>query len=248
MAKIQALALFTPVIASSTVFAARRADKGIDAMDENPFYGVANLIIAGGQTLKGIRAARDLSLTSSTSAAESIKEISNTAKNISNTSRFAKCVGTVFDFVSRNVNPLICVASLIKVLGSDDKADTAVRETCGLGMMFACEGVAKSFIGMPYYVKDEITGKSRQVPREGLYKRSPYLEKQVKAFEDYCATKKLFKKISLKSAPGAIKGTLFVLASIFGYKFGSKIAELLIGKEKSKSAVNQPSAAVAQAA
>jgi len=227
---IKALTLFTPVIASSTVFAARRAGKGIDYMDDNPFFGTANLIIAGGQTLKGIRAAKDLSITTTPSAAESIKEINSKAKNLSESSKCLKGIGKVFDFTSRHINPLICLASFIKVLGSDDKADTGVREILGLSTMFASENIAKSILGMPY-TKINSAGQPITVPREALYHKNPFAEKQIKAFEDYCSTKKLFNKISLKSAPGAIKGTLFVLASIFGYKLGGVIANLLIGKE-----------------
>ena len=56
-AAVETIALLTPVVTTNFVFSARRASKGIDAMGSNPAYGVMNMDIAGGQVLKGSRAA-----------------------------------------------------------------------------------------------------------------------------------------------------------------------------------------------
>lgn len=233
---VEKLALFVPVAASSGIFAARRVGRGINAMDDNhPLYGTANMIIAGGQTLKGIRAVQDLTETAHiTSASESINAMSNAFKGLSESSKFFKLLSKVLNFASDNVNPLICGASAIKVLGSDDKADTACREILGLSTMFGFEYAAKRILGMPYKAL-HLNGTSEMVAREALYHKSPFIERQVKALEDYCSTTKLFKKISLASVPGALKGIFFVCASIVGYKLGGKIASLLLGKDECKT-------------
>ena len=236
---IEKLALCTPVVASCGVFAPRRIVRGIDAMDDNhPLYGTANLVIAGGQTLKGIRAAEDLTKTAHiTSASDSINAMSNAFKGFTESSKFFKLFSKVLNFASDNVNPLICAAGAIKVLGSDDKADAASREILGLGTMFGFEYAAKRILGMPYKAL-HLDGTSEMVAREALYHKNPFIEKQVKAFEDYCSTAKLFKKISLASVPGALKGIFFVIASITGYKLGGKIASCLLGKDECKTSKN----------
>ena len=224
------VALYSPVIASSVPFAMRRTKRGIDAMDDNPYFGTANIMIAGGQTLKGIRAAKDLTLPQ-TSAAESIRAANITAKSATATNTLFKTVGKMFDYTSKHINPLICCASGIKVLGADDKEDAVLREECGLLGMFGMEAGGKAILGMPKNVIDK-EGNVKTVPREGLYHKNPFVEKQVKALEDYCKTKKLCNKISLKSLPGVAKGLSFVfLFSVPGYKLGQKGAELILGKE-----------------
>ena len=62
-AGIASIALFAPVIASNAIFSARRASRGVDAMDENPLFALANFDIAAAQILKGGRAAKALSIT-----------------------------------------------------------------------------------------------------------------------------------------------------------------------------------------
>jgi len=231
---IEKVALYTPIIASSGVFALRRANRGIDAMDDNPFFGTANLAIAGGQTLKGIKAAKDLTYTTKLpSAKESISAAGSTFKGLSTGSKFLKFLGETFNFISNHINPLICFASGIKVMGSDDKADTAVREILGDGTMFLFEGATKYVTGMPIYKAD-----ANGVMQSTARKACPFFEKQVKALDDLLKETKLFEKISTSSVHGALKGLIFVLASITGYKVGNKIADMLIGPQKDKCSNN----------
>ena len=78
---VSTIALFSPVVASSAVFSARRAKRGAEAIDENPVYGVMNMDIAAGQTLKAARGAQAIAVVTdptlkeaSLSAAETIKK------------------------------------------------------------------------------------------------------------------------------------------------------------------------------
>ena len=228
------VALYSPVITSCVPFALRRTQRGIDAMDDNPFFGIANIIIAGGQTLKAARAAKDLTFAQTQSAAETIKAVNTAAKGLHTSSKFLKFLGKVFDFTSKHINPLICCASAIKVLGADDTEDALLREGLALGGMFGMEAIGKPILAMPKYVVEN--GVVKTVPREAWYRKSPFVEKQVKAVEDYCQTKKLFDKIPLKSVPGTVRGLAFVfLFSVLGYKLGGKVADLILGKEESKN-------------
>ena len=57
---LSSIALFAPAIASNAVFSFRRASRGVDAIDENPIYGMMNMDIAAAQTLKAAKATGDM--------------------------------------------------------------------------------------------------------------------------------------------------------------------------------------------
>ena len=182
---VSTIALFSPVIASSAVFSARRAKRGAEAMDENPVYGVMNMDIAAGQILKGIRAAQAIAVVSDPSLKEATRSAADTIKNMSKSSKVVNGISKAVSFTADNVNPLICLTSGVKVLASEDKADTAIREGYALGMMFGAEAIAKEVLGMPFTSKDKITGETIAKTREGLYRKNIFVKKQVDALKDY---------------------------------------------------------------
>ena len=231
-AGIEAAALLTPIITTNLVFSARRASKGVDNMDENPAYGLMNIDIAAAQVLKGTRAALAFN-------PELEKNIFDSVKSVTNASKAAKSVYKILNYTADNINPVICLTSGIKVLGSDDKMDCAAREGLALSAMFASEGAAKRILGMP--VGKMVNGKHISTPKyNALYNEIGFLKKYLEKFDIACANKKLFGKISLKGVPGLIKGILFVLASIFGYKLGHAVADKLLGKENNQPKSKKP--------
>ncbi len=223
-AAITSIALFAPVVASNAVFSARRASRGVDAMDENPLFALANFDIAAGQILKGGRAAKALALAADPTLEVATKGAAETIKSSSNAAKVLNGAKKVLNFTADNINPIIVGAGALKVLGSDDKLDTAARESTSLLCMFGAEAAAKDFLGMPFTKK--IDGKSVAFKREGSYKKL-FSEKQMKSIQEYCATKK-----GVKMAVGGAKGLLFVGASIAGYKIGSEIADAILGEKK----------------
>ena len=224
---IAAIALFAPIVASNAIFSARRVSRGANALEDNPMYALANFDIAAGQILKGGRAAKGLAIVADPSFENATKGATDAIKNASKSSKFLQGAGKVINFTADNINPIIIVASGIKVLGADDKVEEAGRETLRLGCMFGSEALVKDFVGMPYTKK--VNGKNVTFKREGSYKKI-FTEKQLKAVQDFCATKK-----AMKYLPGAAKGLIFVGASIAGYKLGDKLSDVVFG-EKKKSA------------
>lgn len=232
-AGIQTIGLFAPIVASNAVFSARRASRGMSSIDENPLYGAMNMDIAAGQTLKGFKAAKEVAVASGSDAHIMAEGASEAIKNLSKTNKVVNGIGKVVDFTANNINPIICATSAAKVMfGSEDKMDASAREIISLGSMFAAERAAKSFLGMPYTTKEG--GKVVTHLREALYDKNPFLKEQMSALKDYCATKKLFNKVSLNFVPGAAKGLAFVGASIAGYKLGSLAADFLLGKNNTE--------------
>lgn len=221
MTGISAIALTcAPVVASNAVFSARRLDRGFDAIGENPLYGAMNMDIAAGQTLKGTQAATTLASVSNKEVAQTLQGATEAMKKASEGSKFLNGTGKVLKYTADHINPIICVTSGIKVLGSEDKVDTAAREVIALPSMFLAEKLARKAIGMPTFSKGKATS------------QKAFFENQIRTFDDYCQRNKLFDKVSLKYLPGVTKGLFFVGASIAGYKLGNKVADCLLGEQK----------------
>ena len=234
-AGIASLALFVPAIASSAVLSARRLTRGVDNLEENPLFAVANFDIAAGQILKGGRAAKAILHCVDPNASiisEGAKNMITTNTKFGSTLKgISKGIGKVISFTADNINPIIIGAGAIKVLGSEDKADAFGREATALSCMFGAEALAKSIIGMPELGKNA-NGTMTVKAKEGSYKKlmdKVFTKEQNKAIADYMKTKK-----SMKYVTGGAKGLLFVGASIAGYKTGEKIANAVLGEKKNK--------------
>ena len=224
MSGISAIALTcAPVVASNAIFSARRLDRGLDAIGENPLYGTMNFDIAAGQTLKGTQAATTLASATNKELAQTFQGATEAIKKASEGSKFLNGAGKVLKFTADNINPIICVTSGVKVLGSEDKIDTAAREVIALPTMFAAEKLARKAFGMPTFSKGKAVN------------QKAFFENQIKTFDDFCQRNKLFDKISLKYVPGVTKGLLFVGSSIAGYKLGNKVADCFLGKKEEKA-------------
>lgn len=232
---LQSIALFTPIVASNAVFSFRRASKGADNITDNPIYGAMNIDIAAGQTLKGVKAAKEVAAVSNKDAKIMADGATDAIKNISKTNKFLNGIGKVVDFTANNINTIICATSAANVIfGDEDKVDATAKEIISLGTMFAFEGGAKRGFGMPYTTKE--SGKTITHSRESLLSKNPFIKQQASAMKDFCETKKLFNTVSLKFVPGAAKGIGFVCASISGYQLGNTIANSIIGKKAEKAA------------
>ena len=220
------ISAFMPSITSSGIFSSRRANNGANAMaSNNPFVGLMNFDIAGGQILNAAKGVSNIARESKNSLATNIISAEESIKKMAKGDKVVSGFGKVLNFTADHINPLICATGAIKVLTADDKADAAVREGLALGTMFASEAAAKRIIGMPIIKK--IDGKRVAVAREGLYKKNPFASKQVEALKDFCNTKTFCNK-SLKFLPGVLKGLGFVAASICGYQLGTAIANKIL--------------------
>ena len=227
-AGIEAITLLTPVIATNALFAPRRLSKGFDAIDDkNTIYGLANMDIAAGQTLKGIKAGTNLVARENVSAYEMINNLNSKVSTVAGKHPFLKNIGKVVEFTSNNINPIIYLTGGIKVLSSDDKKSTLIQEGLGILTMRIFEVIANSILGMPKFIKDKVTGKMISENRVALYHKIPCVDKLTNSIKTKLSSTNLFNKIPLKSAPSILKGIAFVLASICGYQLGSKIGNKL---------------------
>ena len=251
-----------PLVFSNGTFCTRRTQSGADALTAgNPYVGAMNMNIAGGQILKAAEGVTSIAKESKNTLASSITSAEESIKALSKGDKVLSGIGKVMSFTADHINPLICATGAVKVLTSDDKTDSAIREGLALSTMFASEAAAKKLIGMPKTSKfnpdtmkvendglyELLNGEKHLVAKDGkykiidnnkvlitkdgLYKNNPFIDKQVSALNDYCETTKLCNK-SLKFVPGMLKGLGFVCASIAGYKLGMAVADQIIGKKE----------------
>ena len=246
------ISAFMPSITSSGIFSSRRMGKGADAMSaNNPFVGLMNFDIAGGQILNAAKGTANIAREAKNSVASGILSAEESIKNLAKTDKVVNSVGKVLNFTADHINPIICATSAVKVLGSDNKKETAFEEGLALGTMFLSEHIAKKAFGMPklknldnnlkvceeglYSFKN---GKKELIAENGKFKvlnnnkvaierNGFFFKKQAEALEQYCATKKLFNK-SIKFLPGMLKGIAFITASICGYNLGLSAADKIL--------------------
>ncbi len=126
------------------------------------------------------------------------KNALNVLRDVAGDSKALKYAGKTVEFLSNNINPLICVSSVVKVAMSEDKERTLKEEIGSLGCMFAAEyAVSKNY--------DKIAN-------------SQAVKTTVKKMSDSNIFKPLFKTIAKNNWGGKvgsiIKGLTFVTASI----------------------------------
>ncbi len=122
-------------------------------------------------------------------------------------SKLVDYTGKAVNWATHNVNPLICMASGVKVLTSDDKTRTGITEIGALSGMFLGEGLIKHT--MPKYINES------------------NIQKLANKFKDTKFLKGIAKAITKPGNSGKaasiIKGLLFVCGSISSYSIGQKI-------------------------
>lgn len=230
MSALQTVALVAPTVAAQAIFSGRRAKKGAENIDEHPIFGLMNFDLALGQFLKGTRAARAAAVAINSGAAGNIQKTSDLAKNAATTVKKLGPIGELVDFTAYHINPIIWGAATVKGLGSkdEDKPTAICRELMPVGTMRLCEEGCNYLVGMPITFKNAVTGVQENISRKGAY-LEVFNKEQKKAITDFIETKKLFDKIPVKNVAGAVKGILFVLASIGGYKLGEILANCVLG-------------------
>ena len=220
-----AITAFLPFVASGSIFAPRRIDKGLGS--NNAIVSIMDYDIAIGQSAKVVEGAANIAKESSnTSLAAKVIAKEKALEEFLKADKVFETVGKATRFTMNNINPLIGATETIKVLYADNKEEAAL--TCGLafGGMLTGEAAAKKFLGLS---KSEYkNGEYKITPRKALYKEMPfYNEESEKAIKDFCVTKTFMGKHVFKHAPKAAKGVIFAATSIGSYALGDKAGETI---------------------
>ena len=124
-------------------------------------------------------------------------------------SKILDYTGKAVKWATKNVNPLICASSVVKVGLSDDKPNAIVTETGALAGMFAGEGLMKSEMG-------------KLINPENVENIAKKIGKN-KYFKSLSET--ILKSGNTSKISAVIKGITFVCGSIASYSIGQKLGE-----------------------
>lgn len=167
---------------------------------------------AAAQTTNLVNAASKSSIEPLQKGATTILNYVDDAGNLVGVTNAASKVTSV---ASKAVNPLLCVASGMRVLNDEDQYAALIEETCAMGTMFAGEKLFKTLVVNP------VSGKEVKASTE-------LAGKIASSIQD--ATKNLSggkKKLLAIAADVALVGV-----SIFAFDTGKKVGKMLSGRDK----------------
>lgn len=151
-------------------------------------------------------------------AAKHYNTVAHCVDDVAEVINGARSTSKVFDGVCRGagilskmVNPLLCVASGVRVLNSEDKKSAAVKEIGAMGLMFTGEGIWKRLFGLGGF--------------NATYKNHKLISSVIDAGKKFFSSNKLLSKIPLGKWGTLIKALGFVAVSCACFDIGSKLGE-----------------------
>ena len=225
---VTALTAFLPFVASGSIFAPRRVDKGLGS--NNALVSIMDYDIAIGQGAKVVEGAANIAKESSNiGLASKIIEKERALEEFLKADKAMETLGKATRFTMNHINPLIGATETIKVMYADNKEEAAITGGMAFGGMIAGETAAKNFLGL---AKTKYkNGKYEITPREALYKKLPfYSEKSEQAIKDFCKTTTFMNKHIFKYAPKIGKGICFATASIGCFAGGDALGHVIYDK------------------
>lgn len=122
----------------------------------------------------------------------------------------AKAAVNTANYFSKAVNPLLCVASGVRVYKSKDRPSALIEESCAMGGMFACEGLMKKQFQSGSALAE------LKVTKQGIEK-----------FYEFCQKTPLLNKFKAGSVGAVLKGIAFIAGSITSYNLGHSLGETI---------------------
>ena len=146
---------------------------------------------------------------------KSANTILNCVDDAGNLIGITNAASKVTNIASKAVNPLLCVASGIRVLNDDDQYAALIEESCAMGTMFAGEKLFKTLVANPMSQKE--------------------IKTTAKWADDIASTI----KNATKNLSGGKKKLLAIAAdvalvgvSILSFDIGKKAGKILSGRDK----------------
>ncbi len=132
-------------------------------------------------------------------------------------STISQTASSAAKYVSKAVNPLLCVAGVARVAASDDRPSTAIEEICGMSTMFGVEGVMK-----------------QQFKEGSLLSECKLMKNSINGFNKYCANNNFLSKFKAGTIGNMIKGLAFIIGSMSAYALGQSIGSKIADKTTRK--------------
>ena len=142
----------------------------------------------------------------------------NCLNGVADTIKEARATSKIFDGVCKGanilgelVNPILCLASVARIMHSDDKKSTAVKEAGAMGLMFTGEGIFKRLFGLGGH--------------KASYSEHKLTNSAVNKTKKVLTTNKWLSKIPLGKWGTLLKAVGFVTVSCSCFALGSKLGD-----------------------
>ncbi len=124
------------------------------------------------------------------------------------TSNISRTASNAAKYVSKAVNPLLCVASVARVAASDDRPSALIEETAAMGSMFGVEALMK-----------------KQFQEGSLLAECKQVKSAVNKLNNFCANTKYLNKLKGGTIASILKGLGFIIGSISAYSAGHYVGK-----------------------
>ena len=204
---------FSPI--STGIFAFRSADKASRGDDSRAVIASCQGINFGKDVISSV-------FKYDSSVAKTARSAASVFSDLAKESKAFEYAGKAVKWGCDNVNPLICASGAIKVLKSDDKIDSGVKETVALSTMFAGENIVKG--------------------NYDALVNSKYAKEAAEAIKDIKVLKPVLMYVTEHKLNGKIgmvtKGLALVGGSIASYNLGEYIGKDISKRVKSNLVLN----------
>ncbi len=177
-------------------------------------------IVSALQLKNSASGAMDLAKGKSGAVAGCLNTMSDSIHTARETSKVFDCVCKSVNVVSEWVNPILVVASGVRVYNSDDKKSALLKEAGAMSAMFAAEGAYKSLFGLG--------GKTAN------YKNYKYLNDIAIGLKDFASKNKFLSKLPGGKLGGVVKALGFIATSCLAFEMGSRLGDAVAQRTTAK--------------
>lgn len=184
-------------------------------------------VVAGLQMKNAVSGVLDMAHGKTGAVADGLNRVSSTIETAKNSSKIFNGICKGVNFLSKMVNPILCVASGVRVYKSEDKKSTLLKESGAMGAMFGAEWAYKQLFGL-----GGATAK---------YQNYKLVKTIVDAGKKFCANNKLLSKLPQGQLGGLVKAIGFIIASCGAFEIGSRAGKAIADRTTAKTyAKNHP--------
>ncbi|MCD8378385.1 MAG: hypothetical protein LUB59_06320 [Candidatus Gastranaerophilales bacterium] len=200
------------------IFSFMNGDKAYDSLrTDNKERGLVSIL----QMRNSASGAMELAHGHTGKVANCLNDISESIKAARSTSKAFDCACKGINIVSEMVNPILVVASGVRVYNSDDKKSAMLKEAGAMTGMFAAESAYKTLFGL-------------NKGSEATYKKYKLLNNTADGIKKFCSSNKFLSKIPSGKIGGIIKGLGFIAASCSAFAIGSEIGDAIAQRTTAK--------------
>lgn len=199
------------------IFSCMNGEKANNSLrTDNKERGVVSAL----QLKNSASGAMDLAKGKSGAVAGCLNSMSESIHTARETSKVFDGVCKSVNVVSEWVNPILVVASGVRVYNSEDKKSALVKEAGAMSAMFAAEAAYKNLFGLG--------GKASS------YKSYKFLDNMAVGLKDYCAKNKWLSKLPGGKLGGVIKALGFIATSCAAFEAGSLLGDAIAQRTTAK--------------